>query len=273
MFIRKLTATDAFLAVDLADVAGHGVARLAPKILQGGARDLARSTTYALAILERQETGISAGINATPEDRMVALTAFAGEVASWEANYQLTAAKGVEPGELGAVEATADAVLVAAGAVAAAMAACPTAETAVVDGSGGPALTKALADRGLSVLEVEDPLTAPADLLFTGARVGAIDHRAADRLDVRVVVPTGPLPLTAKAIAHCRHNDILALPDFVTTCGPLVGDADRTRALVSEVVADVVGHGDGPVLGACERAEAFLASWLDELPFGRPMAA
>ena len=32
MFIRKLTATDAFLAVDLADVAGHGVARLAPKI-------------------------------------------------------------------------------------------------------------------------------------------------------------------------------------------------------------------------------------------------
>jgi len=34
----------------------------------------------------------------------------------------------------------------------------------------------------------------------------------------------------------------------------------------------VVGHGNGPVLGACERAEAFLAGWLDELPFGRPMA-
>ena len=123
MFIRKLTATDAFLAVDLADVAGHGVARLAPKVLQGGARDLARSVTYALAILERREAGISAGINSTPEGRTVALTAFAEEVASWEAGYRLAPAKGVEAGELGAVEAPADAVLVAAGAVAAAIAA------------------------------------------------------------------------------------------------------------------------------------------------------
>ena len=272
MFIRKLTATDAFLAVDLADVAGHGVARLAPNILQGGARDRARSATYALAILERRETGISAGINSTPEGRTVALTAFAEEVASWAAGYRLAAAKGGEDGERGAGEAPTEAVLVAAGAVAAAIAAFPTAETAVVDGSGGQALTEALVDRGLSVLEVEDPFTTPADLLFAGVRVGAIDHRIADRLGVRVVVPTGPLPLTAKAIAHCQRNDILALPDFVTTCGPLVGDADRTRALVSEVVTDVVDHGDGPVIGACERAEAFLTGWLDELPFGRPMA-
>ena len=229
MFIRKLTATDAFLAVDLADVAGHGVARLAPKILQGGARDLARSTTYALAILERRETGISAGINATPEDRTVALTAFAGEVAGWEASYRLTAAKGVEAGELGAVEATADAVLVAAGAVAAAMAACPTAETAVVDGSGGPALTEALADRGLSVLEVEDPLTASADLLFAGARVGAIDHRTADRLDVRVVLPTAPPPLPTTPIPHPPPNALLALPYFLPPSLPLSRSPSRTR--------------------------------------------
>ncbi|MBT4655855.1 MAG: hypothetical protein HOB61_02230, partial [Actinobacteria bacterium] len=63
MFIRKLSSTAAFVAVDLADCPGHGVVRSAPKILQGGAKDLARSMTYTLACLERQETGISAGIS------------------------------------------------------------------------------------------------------------------------------------------------------------------------------------------------------------------
>ena len=67
MFIRKTTTTDAFVAVDLGDVPGHGVVRLAPKILQGGAKDLARSVTYALASLERRGTGVSAGVNSTPD--------------------------------------------------------------------------------------------------------------------------------------------------------------------------------------------------------------
>jgi hypothetical protein len=31
-------------------------------------------------------------------------------------------------------------------------------------------------------------------------------------------------------------------------------------------------HPSGPLLGACEQAEAFLATWCDELPFGRPLA-
>ena len=32
------------------------------------------------------------------------------------------------------------------------------------------------------------------------------------------------------------------------------------------------GHADGPLLGACHRAEAFLRTWQDTLPFGRPLA-
>ena len=92
MFIRKLPSTNAFVAVDLADAPGHGVVRCAPKILQGGAKDLARATTYALATLERQETGISAGINAAPSARDAAVAAFPQEVAGWDAGSCLPAA-------------------------------------------------------------------------------------------------------------------------------------------------------------------------------------
>ncbi len=278
MFIRKLTSVDAFVAVDLGDVPGHGVVRCAPKVLQGGAKDLARTATYALAVLGRHATGISAGINAAPDDRDAAVAAFAAEVAGWDAGYRLVAAKGVDSGSLGSVEADADPALLAVGAVAAARAACPDAATATIDGttadgSLGAALVAELAAHGIEVVDADDPLTAEADLLFAGDRVGMVDHAAADRLRVRAVVPTGPLPITTKAVAHCRRNGVLALPDFVTTVGPLLGDAEATRSLVGEVVASVVGHDDGPILGACERAEAFLTGWQDDLPFGRPMAA
>ena len=273
MFIRKLASTNAFVAVDLADAPGHGVVRCAPKILQGGAKDLARATTYALATLERQETGISAGISAEPSDRDIAVAAFVDEVASWDAGYCLTAAKGVEAASLGAIEQANDAALLAAGVVAAGLTACPDAGTAAVDGSAGPELVAELTSRGLTVVEGDQPLTTEADLLFVGFKVGAIDHKAADRLRTRAVVPTGPLPLTTKAIAHCRRHGVLALPDFVTTAGPLIGDTDSARDSISEIIGNVMGHTDGPVIGACERAEAFLARWQKDLPFGRPMAA
>ncbi len=59
----------------------------------------------------------------------------------------------------------------------------------------------------------------------------------------------------------------------VTTAGPFMGEAGAARDMVAAIIGDVVGHRDGPLLGACERAEAFLAGWLADLPFGRPMAA
>ena len=70
---------------------------------------------------------------------------------------------------------------------------------------------------------------------------------------------------------------------FVTTAGPVMGSwpaegvdlaaAEHAAAdAVTAVLAEVADHPDGPLLGAAERAEAFLASWVDELPFGRPLA-
>ena len=44
MKIRKLESINAFVAVDLEDTPGRGVVRTSKKILQGGAKDLARSS-------------------------------------------------------------------------------------------------------------------------------------------------------------------------------------------------------------------------------------
>lgn len=273
MFIRKLKEVDAFVAIDLKDVSGRGVVRCAPKVLQGGAKDLARTTTYALAILERRESGISAGINAPPEERENSAAAFASELASWDINYRFAAAKGVEPGSLGEMEISTNLALIAIGAVAAGLAACPGAETAVLDGTAGSELATELAAQGISVVETDEPMATKADLLFVGGKVGSINHVVADQLNVRTVVPTGPLPITTKAVAHCHRHGVLALPDFVTTIGPLIGEADSTRTVVAELVQAALGHPDGPVLGACEKAESFLGEWQENLPFGRPMAA
>ena len=272
MRILKLETVDAFVAVDLEGAPGQGIVRLAPRVLQGGARDLARSVTYALASLGRQETGVSAGISVPPEGRDAAMAAFVAEVASWDAVFSLSAGKGVTDHDLGVVADPATGGLLAAGAVAAGLAAIPDASTAVVEGASGEALVEELSTRGIEVVASDDPFGAGADLLFCGSKVGIVDHEVADRLAVGAVVPTGPLPITTRAVAHCQRRGITALPDFVTTAGPLIGNVDEARELVSAIVAGIVDHDDCPIIGACLRAEGFLSTWQDDLPFGRPMA-
>ncbi len=222
MFLRKLETVDAFVVVDLDGVPGSGVVRLAPRVLQNGARDLARSRTYALASLGRRETGLSAGINAQPGQGDEAVAAFVAEVSGWGGDFRLVAGRGVAAGSLGPLEEGPADGLTAAGAVAAGLAALPGARTAAV--MGGPdQVATGLAARGVELVGADDPLIANVDLLFCGTKVGAIDHIAAATLGASAVVPTGPLPLTTRAVAECRRRDILALPDFVTTAGPLLG--------------------------------------------------
>jgi hypothetical protein len=122
-----------------------------------------------------------------------------------------------------------------------------------------------------------------ADVLLVGSKVGVLDHEAADDLAAAAVVPSGPVPVTAKALATLRRAGVPVLPDFVTTAGHLAawptdgaspgGDLPGAAvALVEGALAEVMDHPSGPVLAACERAEAFLATWCAELPFGRPIA-
>jgi hypothetical protein len=120
------------------------------------------------------------------------------------------------------------------------------------------------------------------DVLFVGSAPGALSGQGAESLGQTPVVPTGPAPVSSKALAVLRRAGTPVLPDFVTTCGPILAwwpegevEADTVRAQVQETVTallDETGdHPDGPFMGACHRAEAFLATWVPELPFGRPL--
>ena len=63
MRIHKLESTDAFIAIDLVGAeSSSGPVRWAKKVLQGGAKDLARSQTYTYAVLGMRRGGGSAGI-------------------------------------------------------------------------------------------------------------------------------------------------------------------------------------------------------------------
>lgn len=121
-----------------------------------------------------------------------------------------------------------------------------------------------------------------ADVVFCGSRQGMVDGEVAEGFAAKMLVPTGCQPLSAKGLAVLRRRGVVAIADFVATSGPTfawwpVGDGsvDTVLADAEAAISDVVrgsDHDEGPLLGACHRAEAFLASWLTELPFGRPLA-
>lgn len=124
-------------------------------------------------------------------------------------------------------------------------------------------------------------LQAEADVLVLGSKAGVLDHDAAVGVRAGVIVPSGPLPVTAKALAALGRAGVVVLPDFVTTAGHLaawpVDGADvpddlpaAAAALVEGGLAGLLDHSAGPVLGTCEQAEAFLTTWT-EIPFGRPI--
>lgn len=106
MALQKLQNTDAFVVRDLdGETPAIGIVRSAPKILQGGAKELARSQTYQCAALEMKYQGASCGVNAAPEVRDEALTAFCAELlpAAQAGALMLDSAKGVTAAQLDAL--------------------------------------------------------------------------------------------------------------------------------------------------------------------------
>jgi hypothetical protein len=134
-----------------------------------------------------------------------------------------------------------------------------------------------------SELDAAHVLGVDADVLLCGSKLGVVDHQVADSLACRVLAPIGVAPVTAKGLAVAGRRDVTVLPDFLTLSGALhtfrppegqqvAAMADHVTARTTELTAHVLGHAEGPYLGACERAETFLRTWQDELPFGRPLA-
>lgn len=108
MRIHKFTTTNAFVAIDLDDAeASSGPVRWARKVLQGGAKDLARSQTYTYAVLGMKRGGASAGISAEGPDRDIAVSAFVAEAGDLVSNgtYLPDAAKGVSDADLAPLRA------------------------------------------------------------------------------------------------------------------------------------------------------------------------
>jgi len=166
-----------------------------------------------------------------------------------------------------------------------------TSAGSIADPSGFDAerLLTAWSDKGVGLVEdlgaeVAKPWTIfghDVDVLVVGSKPGVIDHTVASGVKANVIVPSAAVPVTAKALAVLRRAEVVVIPDFVSTSGsmfagwPTETTTDPRLELTSSIEAvldEVLVHDDGPLLGACYRAEAFMSTWRDELPFGRPLA-
>ena len=343
MRIHKLSSTEAFVAIDLDGAeAASGPVRWARKVLQGGAKDLARSQTYTFAALSMKRGGASAGISADGPDRQAAIDAFVAEAADLvaEGTYLPDAAKGVaesdlvslrdaDPRDTARLDGAPSFVDHCEG-LSAAVAAHHTAaglsgKTVAIEGFGanGASLAAEAIERGAKVTAIAtstgtvqsadgfDATTiregwtehgadmvnemgevghamsifgSGADVVFVGSKMGVVNHTVAAQLEeATTVVPCGRVPLTARALAVLRRSGVAVPADFISLAGStlaLWGDPNRTEAEIlagiNEDIGDMSGefraHDDGSFLAACFAAEAFLSTWQDELPFGRPLA-
>lgn len=124
-----------------------------------------------------------------------------------------------------------------------------------------------------------------ADVVVPGARPGVLSGRTARSLPpgVRVIAPAANVPYTAAGADVLQQRGIVALPDFVCNAGAVIGYRAGRDATPRQVLADVeeritgiileaLGHPDGPLAGACERAARFLRGWWGEPP-GPPFAS
>ncbi|MCB1256993.1 MAG: hypothetical protein KDB26_07805 [Microthrixaceae bacterium] len=283
-------ASDAFVFVDLdeADVA-TGIVRSAKKVLQDGARSLARHETYAWALLKTKFSGASGGINTPPDQQGVAYEQFTRALAASEANRKLILrpGKGVPPAEDSTLND-----LTAQGVVAATRAALGGLDGRSVAVESGDAaaqrVSELLTESGVTVSTVTPAEfeSTPSQALICGSKVGLIDHEMAARLPHDVIVPMGPSPVTARAFAVLTKKNVTVIPAFLSVCGPLFAhraqvempnagpDIETLCTQVDEFVTarseELSQHPEGSYMGACFAAEEFLATWIEELPFGRP---
>lgn len=348
MDIQKLTTTDAFVVRDLPDAdTAVGAVRVAPKILQGGAKEMARSLTYRYALLQRKISGASAGINAKPDVRAEAIEAFVAEMlptveagkisirgrgavnpadlaelsaadrwdpirfetvggASFEDRLTALGAHAAADQALGGVGHMNDATVViegfdstgptlAAAAVAygAKVVGVSTPKGAITnaDGFDHVALTEAFATHGANFVNELGIEAQPAnrifgqacDVFYAGSKMGVVSHVSTEYMNTRVLVPTAPVPFTTKALILLEEKGTAVLPDFLTTAGPAFAEwpsgdvtveaieAEATETIRALTAAALAGE-EGAAMTACRHAEAFLSTWQETLPFGRPFA-
>ncbi|CAN5610433.1 hypothetical protein BH10ACT3_BH10ACT3_15260 [soil metagenome] len=210
--LQKITASEpvemaAFVVTDLdgADRA-TGVVRCAKKVLQDGAKTMARSQSYAWAILGEQISGASAGISVEPADRSGGITAFIDAVLPrvQAGELSLDAAKGVGRNELSALTD--------------------------VD------VRSALRSEVVGVGTRSDDLLARGALAAAAATLGSLDGRT---IAIEGVVATTPGLLASLLAAAAEHGaNVVAI---ATTQGTLADAAGLDPSATSAAWAE---HGD-----------------------------
>lgn len=283
MKVQKLEHADGFILFDLeAATCSMGVARLAPKVLRDSAELLARSVTYSFATFGvAGHGGASAGINSKPEGRDDAVPAFVDDVRPLveAGSLRLTPGTGLTEADLAPLGSTAhDPAAVVAGAITAAdvvLGGLSGARVAI-DGSGPLADASRIAAEARGASAVDGGVAADCDVVLVAGKAGVVDHEVAPKVQARAVVPLSPVPVTARAFAILRAAGVTVVPDFISIAAPLLQSAtpdggdpvERIRTVTRELAPE----GPAMWLAAVGVAEAFLATWQDERPFGRPLA-
>lgn len=287
MELHKLDATDTFIAFDLGPAPSLGIARLAPKVLRDGVELLARSTTYAAASFGLELGGGSAGINAKPDERDGAIAAFLEEVTPlvesgrWLPGPGLGVAADDFAGLPRADERAAafEPTNAAESAVAAALGAVGSLDgkTVGIVGSGAvPDAAAASAGANGAEPRPQAGFDLECDVLLVAGKAGCLEHDLAGTVRAKVVVPLTPVPVTARALAVLGRAGVVVVPDFLANAGGMLtaldADGGDPMTRVHEATAALAGEGTGLWMAAATAAEEHLATWQDDLPFGRPLA-
>lgn len=306
MAVRKLESTDGFVIVDFADAPAAGPLRRAKKILQSSAGDLARSASYTFASWEIERSGASGGLNAEGDKIPGAIDALVTELAAdaESGSLHLYPGKGVSASELAPLTeagglsplAGSDRATTASVVAAASWAVGGSLEgkrVAIEETTASPAprdLAQSVVSVGGEVVEVPGVAEKPwmiwgadVDVILAGSKPGTLTHQGTDFIKAKALVPWGQIPFTTKAVAQLlKSGETIVVPDFISAAGGLVagylpGDESTVIkeivSLVAIILTEVGSHDDGPLLGACYRAESFMTKWQGKPPFGRPLAA
>jgi len=136
--------------------------------------------------------------------------------------------------------------------------------------------------------EVSEPhriFSVESDIFFAGSKFGVVDHQVAELMQPRVLGSLHHLAFTTRGLVELQKKAVAVLPDFLCLGGPFYAEPTQTdsaqnpqdiiqaaQANTAALVEELIDHPEGIFLAACYKAEEFLLTWRDELPFGRPLA-
>ncbi|HAF69631.1 MAG TPA: hypothetical protein DCL16_10955 [Acidimicrobiaceae bacterium] len=120
------------------------------------------------------------------------------------------------------------------------------------------------------------------DAIFVGSKPGAMSGDGARGVQDTPIIATSAAAVSSKALAILRKNNTPVAADFLTGIGPALAwwtpeetSQDELRSstskLVTELLEETSNHSDGHFMAACYKAEAFIDSWQEQRPFGRPL--